>query len=545
MNAKKRIAVLGGGFAGVYTAKHLEKLFKNKRDEYEIALISKDNYFTYTPMLSEVVGGTLGVFDSVSSLKHLLKNSTLYIRDVSDIDLQAKQIVLSPHFNHTDIILSYDYLVIALGNVTDFRNSPAGLHEHALPFKNLADAFMLRNRLIDVIATAATETDPELRKQLLTFVVGGGGFSGVEVVAEINDFTRKLTKQYSTILPSDIRVVLVHSKDRLVDKELSPSLGRYAEKILKERGVEIIFKTHLISATPYEAMLEGGERIFASTIISTVPVSANPVVEALPVEKIKAYIATDATLQVLNKKDVWALGDCAAVPSPTGKGYCPHTAQFAIRQARCVAENIWATVIEKPQRKFFFKELGMMASLGHRRAVAELFGRIKLSGWIAWIFWRLVYWSKLPGFARKIKVGASWLLDILIPQESVQLRTDIKSGITHLHFAKGEIIFRRGDVGDFLYIVVSGKVEILQDTNEKPIAILGKGEFFGEMALLNQKKRNATVRCLEDCELLAIRKADFNILMTNFGELREDFLRIERERRKKTDDLLPPLAKAE
>lgn len=547
MTAKKRIVILGGGFGGVYTAKRLEKLFKKERDEYEIILVSKENYFTYTPMLSEVVGGALGILDSVSSLRNLLTHSTIYIRDVSDIDIQAKQIILSPHFNHTDIILPYDYLVIALGNVTDFRNSPGGLHEHALPFKNLADAFQLRNRLIDVIETAAIETDPELKRQLLTFVVGGGGFSGVEVVAEINDFTRKLAKKYKTLDPSEIRVVLVHSKDRLVDKELSPTLGRYCEKLLRRRGVEIIFKKHLISATPYEAIIEGGEKIYSSTIISTVPANANPVVERLPLEKIKSHLTTDATLQVLGTKDIWALGDCAAVPSPTGVGYCPHTAQFAVRQAPLVAENIRRRTQNNPAKKFTFKEQGMMASLGHRRAVAEIFGVIKLSGWVAWLFWRFVYWSKLPGFSRKIRVGISWFWDMIIPQESVQLRAEVKTGITHLYFAKGEVIFRKGDVGDFLYIIVDGRVEILEEKTGKQIqlATLGKGEFFGEMALLRQKKRTATVRCIEDCEIIAIRKADFNILMTNFGDLRNEFVRTEQKRQKKTEELLPPIQKAE
>ena len=267
----KNIVILGGGFGGVYAAKRLEKLFKRRRDEYNIILVSRENYFTYQPMLAEVVGGSLGVLDSVNSLRNLLKKTTIFVREISDIDIDAQQITLSPNFSHTDFILPYDHLVIALGTVTDFRTSPGGLHEHALAFKNLADAFKLRNRLIDVIETAAIEEDQELKKQLLTFVVGGGGFSGVEVVAEINDFSRNLVKKYPTIDPKALRVVLIHSKDRLVDKEMSPSLGRYAEKILKKRGVEIIFNKHLQSATPYEAILEGGEKIETSTIVSTVP----------------------------------------------------------------------------------------------------------------------------------------------------------------------------------------------------------------------------------------------------------------------------------
>lgn len=537
---RKNIVILGGGFGGVYTAKYLEKLFKKHRDEYNIILVSRENYFTYQPMLAEVVGGSLGFLDSVNSLRNLLKNTTLFVREISEIDIQDKCITLSPNFNHTDITLPYEHLIISLGTVTDFRSSPAGLHEHALPFKNLADAFKLRNRLIDVIETAATEPDLELKKQLLTFVVGGGGFSGIEVVAEINDFTRSLAKKYSSLDPKELRVVMIHSKDRLVDKELSPSLGRYAEKLLKKRGVEIIFGKHLASATPYEAMIEGGETIHSSTIVSTVPSNPNPLVEALPFEMAKGHILTDEYLQVPGSDHVWALGDCAAIPSPSGVGYCPPTAQFAVREAKCVAKNIYNTCFEKKKVKFAFKALGMMASLGHRSAVAELFGKIKLSGVIAWMFWRFVYWMKLPGINRKLKVGISWIMDTIVPQESVQLKIEVRSGITHLHYIKGEIIFRKGDIGDFLYIIVEGKIEVIENHNgeEVQIAVLGKGEFFGEMALMQQKKRTATVRCLEDAELIAIRKKDFNVLVTNFGDLNKEFQHTEKKRLEKNKEFL-------
>jgi NADH dehydrogenase len=533
----KRIVILGGGFAGIYTATHLEKLFKKHRDQYEIVLVSRDNYFTYQPMLAEVVAGSLGITDSVSSLRALLKKTTIYVREISNIDINERSITLSPNFYHTDLKINYDHLVVALGNVTDFRKSPGGLHEHALPFKTLKDAIKLRNHLIDVLESAAIEPDPLVRKQLLTFVIGGGGFSGVEIVAEINDLVRLFAKQYATIIPSEIRVVLVHKKDRLVDKELSPSLGRYAEKLLKKRGVEIFFNMELSSATPQEAILGDGTRIPSSTIVSTVPGNPNPLVEKLPIEQIKGKIKVDSFMRVPDHENIWSLGDCAAVPVAGTADISPPTAQFAVRQAKCLAHNIFASCTGKALKPFSFKALGMMASLGYQKAIAELFGTIKLSGFIAWLMWRVVYWMKLPGISRKVKVGLSWFLDALIPQEFVQIKAEVHNGITHLHYAKGETIFRKGDIGDFLYIIVDGKVEILNSADGKDIqvAILGKGEFFGEMALLNQKKRNATVRCLEDSELIAIRKNDFNVLITNFGNLREEFLRTEKERSKKKE----------
>ena len=197
MKNKKKIVILGGGFGGVYTAIYLEKALK-KDSEFEIILINKENYFVYQPMLAEVVGGSLGLIDTVSALKKLLPKTTLYIREILDIDMKNQKITLSPEFNHSTVEVSYDHLVIALGNVTDFKGIP-GIHEHALPFKNLADSISIRNQLIEVIEAAACEPDPILRKSLLTFVVGGGGFSGTEVAAEVNDFVRSLVKKYKNL----------------------------------------------------------------------------------------------------------------------------------------------------------------------------------------------------------------------------------------------------------------------------------------------------------------------------------------------------------
>ncbi len=522
---KKRIVILGGGFAGVYTARHLQKLLKNS-PEYEICLVSRENHFTYQPMLAEIVGGSLGITDSVSTLRSLLPKVKIYIREISDIDVIDDSVILSPNFSHTNLKLKYDHLIIALGNVTDFRQSAGGLKEHALGFKNLSDAFKLRNRLIDVMEVAANEEDPEIQKQLLTVVVGGGGFSGVEVVAEVNDLMRQQIKHYPSIPKNAVRVVLVHSQDRLMDKELSVSLSRYAEKLLKKRGVEILFNQRLVSATPYEAILDNGTRIPSNTIISTVPASPNPLVEALPFEKWKGRVKTDPFLRVVGTENIWALGDAAAVPSPTSEmGYSPTTAQFATRQAKCLAKNLSLHLKGKEMKPFYFKALGMMAALGHRSAVAELFGCIKMSGFIAWLFWRAIYWMKLPGVYRKVKVIFSWLLDIVIPSETVQLELESVQGMIHLHYEAGETIFRKGDIGDYLYIIVSGKVQVLKevDGNLQAVATIGQGEYFGEMALLNEKHRNATIRCLEPTNLIAMKKQDFQILITNFGNLKEHF----------------------
>ncbi|MBP9840947.1 MAG: FAD-dependent oxidoreductase [Simkaniaceae bacterium] len=523
----KKIVILGGGFGGVYTALYLQKYLK-KTDDIEITLINKENYFVYQPMLAEVVGGSVGMTDTVSAIRRLIPKCRLFVRDIEFIDLKNKEIHLSPEFSHTPTLVPYDELIFALGNVTDFRGN-SGLHEHALPFKNLADALIIRNRVMSAIECAANQTEPGIREQLLTFVVGGGGFSGTEVCAEINDFAKTLCKDYPQIKQGDLRVVLIHSKDRLMERELSESLGTYAGTLLAKRGVEIKFKSHLVGATPEEAILESGERIPSKTIISTVPSSPNPLIENLDLPKTKGRIKTDGYLQVEGSDHLWAVGDCAMIPLVQGEGFCPPTAQFAIREAKQLAKNLLARHRGEQLKPFHFKALGMLGALGHRRAVAELFGKFKFSGIFAWLLWRFIYWMKLPGIDRKIKVAISWLIDMLIPAEAVQLKITPSQGIAELHFESGEIIFNEGDSGDYLYIITEGEVEVFNRTGH--LAILKKGEFFGEMALLTQKRRSATVKALAPTNVLALRKQDFGTLIANFSELRQSFETTEQARR--------------
>ena len=529
--AMKKILILGGGFGGVYTALELEKQLKHYRDSIEIILVNRENYFTYQPMLAEVVGGSIDVLDSVTCLRSLLKHTSIYIREIKDIDIKNKEVTLSPSFTHKDVILDYDHLVIALGSVTDFRTSPGGIAEHALPFKDLSDAVSLRNRIIDVIETAAQETDPEERRTLLTFVVAGGGYSGVEVVAEINDLARKKAKSYKTINPDEIKVILIHSKDRLVDKELSPSIGKYCAKLLQKRGIEILFKTRLISATPYEALLNNDTRIKSRTIVSTVPSISNPLIDDIKLEKKWKKIACNSELQVLGKEDVWSLGDCALIPKSykNPEEFSPPTAQFATRQAKVLAHNIKATILGGKKKQFSFKTLGQMAALGHRKAMGEILG-IKVSGIIAWFLWRIVYLLKIPGIGAKFRIAFSWFLDTLIPSDTAQLKAKQKSGFQKLHFADGEIIFQSGDVGSHLYIIIKGEVEVIK--NNKIITTLKEGEFFGEMALLSQKKRSATIKAKGPSKILSINKKDFDVLTTHFSILKENLKEIETKRLK-------------
>jgi NADH dehydrogenase len=368
-------------------------------------------------------------------------------------------------------------------------------------------------------------------------VVAGGGFTGVEVVAEINDFVREVNKNYQPIHASDVRIVHLHALDRILP-ELDEKLALYAQKILARRGVEIRLNTKLEAATGEEAILAGNTRISTKTLISTVPSSPNPLIDLLDLPKERGRLKVDSSLLVSGTHNVWALGDCALVQMSDG-GVCPPTAQFAIRQARTAAHNIVSALRGGERKSFQFKELGKLGVLGHRSAVAQVFG-VNVSGFLAWFLWRTIYLMKLPGWGRRLKVAASWTFDLFLPPELVQLKLDHSMGVAHEHFEPGQEIFRQGDLGDRIYIISRGQAEVLRENGGRTIslALLGPGEYFGEMALLNQTTRNATVRCLESLDVLSIHKREFSVLAANLPALRESFEQIMKQRRKATESVL-------
>ena len=520
---RPRIVILGGGFAGVYTAMALERRLDG-RDDFEIALVNKENYLVFQPLLPEVISGSIGLTDVVSPIRSLLPRTDLHVRDVESVDLARREVCTSPGFKPQPHVIGYDHLVLALGNVTDFRGLP-GLPEHALPFKNLGDALRLRNHVIRALEEAAIERDDaELRRQLLTFVVAGGGFSGVEVVAELNDFVRRAARRYRGIAPGEISVLLLHSRDRILP-EMDASLALFAQKILAARGVEIRLKTRLEAATGYEAVLKGGERIPTRTLVGTVPSSPHPLVESLPLPKAgHGRLLTDGGLRVQGEQHVWALGDCALVSVGSTGATAPPTAQHAIRQAEVAAHNVVAELRGGAKRVFDFKGLGTMGSLGRRSAVAQVLG-LKLSGFAAWWVWRTVYLMRLPGWGRRLKVAAAWTLDLVLPAETVQLRLGGSQGIGREHFEPGQYVFRQGELGDRLYIILSGEAEVLRadGPGETLLARLGAGQCFGEMALVQQQARNASVRCAQTMDVLSLPKEEFAVLAANLPDLRRSF----------------------
>jgi len=527
-----RILVLGGGFGGVNAVQRLEQRLRRELDagEVRIGLVSRDNYMVFQPMLPEVISGSIGLVDTITPIRRLCPRTDLYTRTIERIDLARQRVITAAGLGAQELGLEYDHLVIALGNVTSLAGQP-GLAEHALPFKYLGDALALRNHAIHALEEAGIEERAEVRQGLLTFVVAGGGFSGVEVAAELNDFVRAAARSFRNLKPEEIRVVLVHSGSRILP-ELPESLAMFAQRLLARRGVELRLGCRLGGATGATAILADGERIAARTLVSTVPASPNPLVAALPLPMEHGRIVTGPTLEVAGVPGVWAVGDCAwIVDGRTGEP-CPPTAQHAVRQARCAAENIAATLRGGERRAFSFAALGKMGSLGRRSAVAEVLG-VKLSGFLAWWLWRTIYLMKLPGLDRKLRVATDWTLDLLLPPDIVQLRTDRSLSVRREHFEPGEVIFKQGDHGDCLYVVVEGEVEVLRPGpggGESALRRLGPGECFGEIALLGDHVRTATTRSVTGVNVLAVDAEAFHALFSSLPPLRELMERLIRER---------------
>ena len=320
MSVKKQILVLGGGFAGVYTARVLEKLVKP--EDADITLVNRENYWVDQPMLPEVISGSIALMDVVSPIRRLCPRTNLVMRDVEEIDLKNKTVKVSPGFRPRQKQLRYDYLVIALGTVTNFYGMP-GMLENAMPFKTLADAIALRNHLIHALEEADCEEDPDLRRKLLTFVVGGGGFSGVEVIAELNDFMHAVKKNYMQLRDVPVRCVLVHSGGRILP-EMAEPLAVFAQRILRKRGVEILLNDRLQAATSERAILKSGKEIPCKTIISTVPAAPASVINRLECAKERDKLLVNTQLELQSYEgQVWALGDCASIKTVSRKGRTP------------------------------------------------------------------------------------------------------------------------------------------------------------------------------------------------------------------------------
>lgn len=416
-NGVRRVVILGAGFGGLYTAMHLEKIGRGD-DSIELMLISRDNYFTMTPLLFEAGSGVLEPRHAVTPVRPLLKRTRFIEAEIEHIDFARKVIVGRHAPGQAEYEYPYDELVIALGGVTNVALIPGS--EHGLTFKTLADALFLRNHLIDLFERAEIEPDAAHRQQLLTIVIIGGGLVGVELMGEIANFIKHLCRMYSRINADDVQLHLVNAGDRILD-ELEPELADYATRNLTGRNIRIHLNTRVKSLGKGEVHLPDGSIIRTATPILAAGVKPAPLLANLPIEKDrKGRVIVDATMRAASQPGVWALGDCAAIPDPDGNPY-PPLAQHALRQARVLARNIAATMRnpDAPRESFNQQSLGTLAALGHFSGVGKVL-KLRIKGFVAWWVWRTYYLLQTPRLDRRLRIMLDWTMALFFKYDVVK-----------------------------------------------------------------------------------------------------------------------------
>jgi NADH dehydrogenase len=415
---KTRIVVVGGGFGGAQLVRHLEGLCRRSRHDVQIILVSKDNYFLMTPLLFEACSGTLQLQHCSVPIRAFLHKALFLEATVRHIDLE-RRVVHASGSDRAEYEVPYDQLVLAPGSVTNTTRIPGS--EYAFTFKALADALVLRNHILERFERAEVETDQAHKRKLLTFVVVGGGLVGIELLGELNAFVDSIGLFYPHVRRDDVRFVVFEGGEHILP-EIEPQLVQYAEKVLRRRpGVEIRTGVRVTAIEP-EAVHVGGETLEAGTIVLSAGILPSPLVATLPLEKGRhGELIVDATMRCPSRPEVWALGDCASIPSPNGKPY-PTLAQHALREAKALAGSLHAVLHGGSPRPFVYHIKGLMGSLGHKKAFAQVLG-VRLRGFLAWWVRRTYYLAQVPGWTRRLHVVMDWTMALFFRPDIVKIDT--------------------------------------------------------------------------------------------------------------------------
>lgn len=413
-----RILILGAGFAGFNVARRLERIARH--NEIAVTIVSRENYMLFTPMLPEVSSGSIEPRHIAPPLRAILRHTVFELGDVTSVDLGARTVALRKRRQSEVATLPYDQLVIALGSENSTHDVP-GASDHTFPLKTLPDAIALRDVVITALENAATARDERERRSLMTFVVVGGGFTGVEAAGELLAFVRRASRLYPRMESAEIRMVLVAGSDRLLE-QLQPKIGSLACAMLVGRGVDVVLGDRVASIDAGGITLNSGKRYESRCIVWSAGDRPAQLAAELPLAHSPHHaVLVNPDLSVRGAPNVWALGDCAYVPKPAGGAY-PQTAQHAIHEAKALARNLLASARERKTKPYVYRSRGMMASLGAHEGVAALPGGCTIGGFGAWLLWRSFYLSQLPGADRKARVMLDWTLELPFPQDIASVR---------------------------------------------------------------------------------------------------------------------------
>jgi len=414
----RRIVILGGGFGGFTVARALER--RARPGELDVTLVDRHNYSLFTPMLPEVASGSIEPRHITPPFRGSLHHTTFELGTIRDVDDTKKIVTIDRPRDGGTVDVPFDELVIAVGTQNSTHGVP-GADVHGLPLKTLEDAVVLRDAVVTALELAATTHDLDERRSRATFVVVGGGFTGVEAVGELNAYIRDVLPKYESLDAADLRVVIVAGGKALLH-QLPGAIGERAAAMLAGRGVEVIFDDEVAAVDGGGLTLASGKRITSGTVVWSAGIRAMPLVEHLGVPLVAHHaIAVEPDLSVTGMPGYWALGDCAHVPKSGGGAY-PQTAQHAVHEATRLARNLIRRTRGRGTKPYSYEGAGMMASIGAHQGVASLGPGIILAGLPAWFLWRTYYLSQLPSFGRKVRVAVDWTLDARLPKDIASIR---------------------------------------------------------------------------------------------------------------------------
>ncbi|HWC35807.1 MAG TPA: NAD(P)/FAD-dependent oxidoreductase [Mycobacteriales bacterium] len=413
-----RILIVGGGYVGMYTALRLQRRLRS--GEATVTVVGTQGYMTYQPFLPEAAAGNLEPRHLVVPLRRVLDKCEVLTGTVTEIRHADRRVRFRPA-EGADRDLEYDILVVAPGSIAKTLPIP-GLAEHGIGFRTVAEAIYLRNQVLSRLDLAASTQDPEVRARALSFLFIGGGYAGIEAIAELQDMASDALRFYDGLSPSDMKWVMVEASGRILP-EVSLDMAEYTVRQLERSGISVRLNTRVKSLIDGVVELDDGSTFAADTVVWTAGVKANPLLERsdLPLDDAKR-VRCDAQLRVEGVEGAWSAGDCAAVPDVTkGEGaLCGPTAQHAVRQAKQLADNLVATLRGRAVKEYRHAYAGSVASLGLHRGVAEVYG-VKLRGLPAWWMHRTYHVARLPTFNRKVRVLADWTLALFFRREIVSL----------------------------------------------------------------------------------------------------------------------------
>ncbi|WP_438480084.1 FAD-dependent oxidoreductase [Oleiharenicola lentus] len=515
--ARKRIIIIGGGFGGVKCARELRQHLRD--GDAELILFNKENHLVFSPLLADAVGSSLNIMDVIVPLRQLLPTVECRTEEVLNVDLAKSEIEFESYDGHPRR-MGYDHVIVACGNVSNLNVVP-GMADHAFPLKTVGDAAVLRTHVLQQLEKAEVCGDDAKRRWFLSFIVVGGGYSGVESAGEINDLVRGSLRFFKNLKKEDVSVTLIHSRDQLLP-EIGEKLRAFAGEKMTEAGVTLRLNARVQLATG-EGVGIADEFIRGGTIVCTIGSTIAPVINRMDTPKARARLLTDSDMRLQGSRNAWAIGDCANIINAHDGEPSPGTGQFAERQGRQCAQNILRVLNGEPTRPFSFKVLGQLCSIGGHNAVAEMFG-FRLSGFVAWFAWRGVYLFKLPSWSRRFQVGFDWAFLLVFPRDLSHLKTDVTNRVSHAHFEPGDYIIRQGEQPANFFVIEKGEVEVVRASPEKPdgevVAVISAGNFFGEQALLSNQPRTASVRARTPVEVVVLGRNVFTTVSQSLAPLR-------------------------